>query len=305
MRDCRSQSASSSQWKHNWGFFLAIFFMNKYLLRLLPFHQIWGSRAVCGHRQSAPLQAFSRWSPASQHRCFAPWATKTRSLQDLIAKKHNAAFPRNDTNIQNRLGELPFSVTFYSTSLGRSPGSEAQAVASKHWEFNAVWGESYTQHTHRNLMQRQGKQQWRLLNAIFFFHLTTLIFYSWPFFFHTYSRTTNSISIKFSMIAISFKDLNCPISPRIFRSHALEEFTSVVPTAQTWKSMLQNSGDSRSECTLFHSILNHEFSWKAKEKAKQDQRMKHITALFGCDRCFICTGQWSIALYNIFITNDA
>lgn len=170
MRDCRSQSASSSQWKHNWGFFLAIFFMNKYLLRLLPFHQIWGSRAVCGHRQSAPLQAFSRWSPASQHRCFAPWPTKTRSLQDLIAKKHNAAFPRNDAkHIQNRLGELPFSVTFYSTSLGRSPGSEAQAVASKHWEFNAGWGESYTQHTHRNLMQRQGKQQWRLLNAIFFF----------------------------------------------------------------------------------------------------------------------------------------
>lgn len=197
MRDCRSQSASSSQWKHNWGFFLAIFFMNKYLLRLLPFHQIWGSRAVCGHRQSAPLQAFSRWSPASQHRCFAPWPTKTRSQQDLIAKKHNAAFPRNDAkHIQNRLGELPFSVTFYSTSLGRSPGSEAQAVASKHWEFNAGWGESYTQHTHRNLMQRQGKQQWRLLNAIFFFHLTTLIFYSWPFFPHlsqNYKQHLNQI----------------------------------------------------------------------------------------------------------------
>lgn len=138
-----------------------------------------------------------------------------------------------------------------------------------------------------------------------FFSLNYLnIFTADPFFSHLY-QTLDNISIKFSMMAVSFKDLNCPISPHIFRNHVLKEFTSVVPTAQTWKPILQNYGDSRSEVALFHSILNHEFSWKAKEKAKQDQSTKHPAALFGCDRCFICTGQWSTALCDTFITNDA
>lgn len=139
----------------------------------------------------------------------------------------------------------------------------------------------------------------------YFFHLITLIFLLLTLFFSHLYQTLDNISIKFSMMAVSLKDLNCPISTHIFRNHILKEFTSVVPTAQTWKPMLQNYGDSRSEVALFRSILNHEFSWRAKEKAKQDQSTKHPAALFGCDRCFICTGQWSTALCDTFITNDA